>query len=285
MDSHISTEALLRRRDVIKGNDNFLPAIKAHYAIQYNIYTQQPLFYKTILQESRFNIVLSICCFVFGNQASSVSEIKTLCDRYKIASPNSVIALITLLKTSGRITTWRSRDDRRKVLIAPTQKGLDELKQYMAGAFEPISILYPAYNISLDLLDNDNRRHGFFRRAAEYLFRGVTFSKIFPEIGLFIEKDGGRMIALHLYLQAVEQRGSRGAVIEYSASALAKTFFVSRIHVSRLIRAAEDAGYLKVRKDGLLDIYPSFMRLVENYVGLYLAYTTHYLNIHPRSRK
>ncbi|MGK8935340.1 MarR family transcriptional regulator [Pluralibacter gergoviae] len=285
MDSTISPEALLRRRDIIKGNENFLQAIKEHYAINDKIYKQQPLFYKTILQESRFNIVLSICCFVFGNQASCVSEIKTLCARYKIASPNSVIALVTLLKTSGRITTWRSSDDRRKVLIAPTQKGLDELKRYMAGAFRPVGILYPTYNINLDLLDNENMRHGFFRRAAEYLFRGVTFSKIYPEISLFIDKDGGRMIALHLYLQAVAQRGTRGAVIEYSASALAKEFFVSRIHVSRMIKAAENAGYLRERKDGLLDIFPAFMQLVENYVGLYLAYTTHYLNIHPRSPK
>lgn len=284
MDSFISSDALLHRRDIIKNNDNFLQAIKEHYTINDQIYKQQPLFYKTVLQESRFNIVLSVCCFVFGNQASSVSEIKQLCERYQIASPNSVIALITLLKTSGRINTWRSEEDRRKVLIAPTKKGLDELKRYMAGAFLPVTILYPAQNISADLLDNDNFRYAFFRRAAEYLFRGITFRKIFPEIGLFIDKDGGRMIALHLYLQAVQQRGPRGAVIDYAPGALAKAFFVSRIHVSRIIKAAEAAGYLRERKDGLLDIYPSFMQLVENYVGLYLAYTTHYLNIHPRSQ-
>lgn len=282
MDSSISPAALLRRRDIIKKDDNFLKAVQEHYSTNDKIYKQQPLFYKTILQESRFNIVLSMCCFVLGDQASSVSGIKELCSRYKIASPNSVIAIITLLKTTHRIKTWRSSEDRRKVLIEPTQKGLDELKKYMSGALLPIKILYPSYNIKLDLLDDANLRYGFFRRAAEYLFRGVTFKKIFPEVGLFIEKDGGRMIMLYLYLQAVRNRSARGAVIEYSASTLAKEFFVSRIHVSRIIRAAEEVGYLKERKDGLLDIYPSFMLLVENYVGLYLAYVTHYLNIHPR---
>ncbi len=105
MDNHISSRALLHRRDVIKNNPRFSEAIIEHYRINDAIYKKQPLFYKTMLQESRFNIILSICCFVFGNQAESVSEIKALCSRYNIASPNSVIAIITILKTTGRIKT------------------------------------------------------------------------------------------------------------------------------------------------------------------------------------
>jgi DNA-binding MarR family transcriptional regulator len=284
MDIHISSRALLHRRDVIKNNPRFSEAIKEHYAINDAIYKKQPLFYKTMLQESRFNIVLAMCCFVFGNQASSVSEIKELCTRYKIASPNSVIAIITLLRTTSRIKTWRNSDDRRKTLIEPTQKGLDELKRYMSGAFLPVSILYPDYNINIDLLDNSTQRHSFFRRAAEYLFCGVTFKKILPEVGLFIEKDGGRMIMLYLYLQAMKNKNAHGALIEYSASVLAKEFFVSRIHVNRIIKSAQEAGYLKEREDGLITIYPRFIDLVENYTALYFAYVTHYLNIHPKNR-
>lgn len=284
MDKNISSRALLHRRDVIKNNPRFSEAIRQHFAINDSIYKKQPLFYKTMLQEARFNIVLAMCCFVFGNQASSVSEIKELCTRYKIASPNSVIAIITLLRTTGRIKTWRCSDDRRKMMIEPTQKGLDELKRYMSGAFLPVSTLYPDYNININLLDNVPLRHSFFHRAAEYLFRGVTFKKTLPEVGLFIDKDGGRMIMLYLYLQATKNRNPHGAVIEYSASVLAKEFFVSRIHVNRIIKAAQEAGYLKEREDGLIIIYPSFMQLVENYAGLYFAYITHYLNIHPKER-
>jgi DNA-binding MarR family transcriptional regulator len=282
MDILISSEALLRRRAQIIKHLKFKDAIKEHYAINNAIYKKQPLFYKVMLQESRFNIVLSVCCFVFGHQASSVSDIKELCSRYKIASPNSVIAIITLLKTTHRIRTWRSESDRRKVLIEPTPKGLEELKRYMSGAFIPVHSMFPNNNINLDLFDNDTQRHNFFRRAAEYLFRGVTFKKILPEVGLFIEKDGGRMIMLYLYLQAIDKMTSRGATIEYSASVLAKEFFVSRIHVSRMIKEAQGAGYLQEREDGLIDIYPGFIQLVENYAGLYFSYVLHYLNVHPQ---
>ena len=182
MDNHISSRALLHRRDVIKSNPRFGEAILEHYTINDTIYKKQPLFYKTMLQEARFNIILAMCCFIFGNQAESVSEIKELCSRYKIASPNSVIAIITLLRTTGRIRTWRCTDDRRKTRIAPTEKGLSELKRYMSGAFLPVSILYPTFNIDVNLLDNDTLRNNFFRRAAEYLFRGLTFRKVLPEV-------------------------------------------------------------------------------------------------------
>jgi DNA-binding MarR family transcriptional regulator len=284
MDIHISSRALLHRRDVIKNNPRFSEAIKEHYRINDAIYKKQPLFYKTMLQESRFNIVLSMCCFVFGNQASSVSDIKELCTRYKIASPNSVIAIITLLRTTHRIKTWRCSEDRRKTMIEPTAKGLDELKRYMSGAFLPVSILYPDYNININLLDDTGQRHSFFHRAAEYLFRGVTFKKILPEVGLFIDKDGGRMIMLYLYLQAIKNKNAHGAIIEYSASVLAREFFVSRIHVNRIMKSAQEAGYFKERENGFITIHASFIELVENYAGLYFAYVTHYLNIHPKER-
>jgi DNA-binding MarR family transcriptional regulator len=285
MDNHISSRALLHRRDVIKSNPRFSEALKEHDAINDALYKKHPLFYKTMLQESRFNIILSMCCFIFGNQAESVSEIKELCSKYKIASPNSVIAIITILRTTGRIKTWRCPEDRRKTIIEPTQKGLDELKRYMSGAFLPVSILYPAFNINVNLLDSDVLRNNFFRRASEYLFRGLTFRKVLPEVGLFIEKDGGRMIMLYLYLQAMGNKTAHGATIDYSASTLAKEFFVSRIHVNRIIKAAQEQGYLKDRGDGRMTIYPAFMELVENYAGLYFAYVTHYINVIPKERR
>ncbi|HJD72259.1 MAG TPA: MarR family transcriptional regulator, partial [Enterobacter roggenkampii] len=100
-----------------------------------------------------------------------------------------------------------------------------------------------------------------------------------------IDKDGGRMIMLYLYLQAMKNKSAHGAVIDYSASTLAKEFFVSRIHVNRIIKSAQEAGYLKDRGDGRLSVYPAFIELVENYAGLYFAYVTHYINVVPKERR
>jgi len=281
MKKKVTSESLFHQGNIIKNNPKFKAAIREHYQINYGIYRERPLFYKVILQESRFNIVFSMCCFVFGNEASCVSDIKEICYRHQIASPNSVIAIISLLKATSRIDTWRSKKDRRKVLIAPTQKGINELKRYIFCAFSPLNILYPEYNISVDLMDDKVTRYDFFRRASQYLFCGLIFKKILPEVGVFIEKDGGRMIMLSLYLQAIEKMTSRGAVISYSSNVLAKEFFVSRVHVNKIIKTAQDMGYMREKADGLIEIYPSFIHLVENYAGLYFSSVMHYLNLHP----
>ena len=93
------------------------------------------------------------------------------------------------------------------------------------------------------------------------------------------------MIMLYIYLQAVKNQTAHGAIIDYSPGTLAKEFFVSRIHVARIIKAAQEAGYLKDRGDGRMTIYPAFIQLVENYAGLYFAYVTHYINVLPKERR
>lgn len=258
MDNHISSRALLHRRDVIKSNPRFGEAILEHYTINDTIYKKQPLFYKTMLQESRFNIILSMCCFIFGNQAESVSEIKELCSRYNIASPNSVIAIITILRTTGRIRTWRCTEDRRKTRIAPTEKGLNELKRYMSGAFLPVSILYPTFNINVNLLDNDILRSNFFRRAAEYLFRGLTFRKVLPEVGLFIDKDGGRMIMLYLYLQAMKKNPPMVPLLTIQPARSQKNFLYRASTSTGLSNQLRRRAILKI---GVMVGYRSIRRL------------------------
>jgi hypothetical protein len=62
---------------------------------------------------------------------------------------------------------------------------------------------------------------------------------VLPEVGLFIDKDGGRMIMLYLYLQAMKNKSAHGAVIDYSASTLAKEF---------LFRGSTSTGLSKQRK-------------------------------------
>jgi DNA-binding MarR family transcriptional regulator len=279
MDINSTQESLLRQKNLIKSHHRFKDAIREHYRINDTAYKKKPLFYKIMLQEARFNIAFSICCSIFGRKAYSIKDIKELCLKHKIASPNSVIAIITLLKTTNRIRTFRNSNDRRKVLIEPTQKGIDELKDYMRGALEPLILLYPWSYFNVNLFDDNTQRHNFFCRAADYLFHGLTFKKTLPEVELFIEKDGGRMIMLYLYLQAVDKMNSCSAIITYSASVLAKEFLVSRTHINLIISSAQEAGYLYKHEDNTLEIYPCFIQLVEDYAGLYFSYTMHYLNM------
>ncbi len=244
-----------------------------------DIYHKQPLFYKTMLQESRFNILLATLCFIFGQRIACVSDIKELCARYRIASPNRVIAILTLLRTTGRVQTRRDGDDRRRVILGPTEKGVEELKYYLRGTLEPLGLLFPKENISVNVMDKRRLRQSFFHNAADYLFNGVIYKKILPDACLFIEKDGGRMLMLYLYLLAREQCQENQVTVSCPLSQLAKIFFISRTHTRRILQAAEQAGYLAENEDGSLTLFPSFFELVENYAGFYFAYPLNYLGL------
>lgn len=274
------------RRELIKDNPRFEEAIQEHYYINETIYKSHPLFYKAILQETRFNTVLAMCCLFFGKKINSITEIKELFSKYKVASPNSVTSIIAILLATGRIKAWRSIDDRRKTIIEPTDKGLNELEKYMSGALLPLRTLYPNINIDINLIHNKNLRVAFFQCSSSYFFRGLTLINIMPEIGLFICKDGGRMIMLYFYLEAMKNKKSQEQeiVIQYKPQLLASKFYISRMHVTRIISAAQEVGYFTIEGGGFLKINPEFIELVKNYAGLYFAFTSHFMNLHLDNR-
>lgn len=276
-------EKLRLRCEQVKALPGFHNAIHLHYQLNQEIYRQQPLFYKTILQETRFNIVLATCCLIYGHQATSISHIKELCERYKISSPNSVIAIITLLKVSGRLRTFRDSQDRRKVMIEPTDKGLRELKHYMESAFRPLSLLCPGHGFSSSFLDRKQQRRDFFNRAADYLFRGIVYKNVLPEACVFLDKDAGRMIMLELYSEARRQSQSHHVIISCSWKALAAKFSVSRTHIRRLIQAACNSELLCELESGDILLQPAFFTVVEDYMGFYFSWVLYYLNVEPES--
>lgn len=270
-------------KNIIKNNPRFKHAILEHYEIGAEMYKQQPFFYKWILRESRFNIVTSIYCFIFSNRIDSIGELKSICSKYRIASPNSVTSIMNTLRTAERIKTWRCSEDRRKTIITLTPKGVEEFKNYMSCALLPINTLFPNAKVSIKLLDDDIKLHDFFYRVADCITLGVTFKKLLPELELFIDKDGGRMIMLYLYLDAIRKINLRGSMIDFSPNALATEFSVSRIHVNHIIKSAQDHGYLERINDGQLIVNNTFIDLVEDYIALYFAYVTHYINVIPKN--
>lgn len=281
MDIQKRTEQLLRRCEKFKSMNGFYDAVALHYQLNLDTYKLQPLFYKIILQESRFHIVLALCCVIFGQKTHSVSEIKEICTRYKIASPNSVIAIVTLLKTGGRLTTLRDETDRRKVVLAATEKGIQDLKFYLKGAFSPLNILFPELRLCENILDKKNVRRTFFSRATDMMFAGITYQNILPSSGVFVNKDGGRLMMLHLWIEARKKSSGNTVTLTYSQKKLAQMFAISRTHVRRIFNDAIEYGFIEDEEGSQVTLLPTFFDMVETYTGLYFAWVVDYLDIDP----
>lgn len=268
------------RSNMVKLAPGFHDAVALHYQLNLESYKKQPLFYKAILQDSRFNIVYAICCLIFSNHNQTVSQIKEMCVRHGIASPNSVIAILTLLKTSGRVHTWRDENDRRKIMINATEKGILELKHYMKGAVSPLNILYPHLNINEDMLDNPAIRHAFFSRAAESLFSGIIHKTIMPEASVFLDKDAGRMLMIYLWLEAKKTSASGGSVaFDIQQKKLADMLCVSRTHIRRIISKTHHHRFTEEKNGQNIVLLPAFFTMVEDYAAFYFCCIMDYLNI------
>ncbi len=285
MDIKKRTELLFRQCEQLKSMPGFYDAVALHYQLSLDSYKLQPLFYKIILQESRFNIVLAICCVIFGQKIHSVSEIKEICSRYKIASPNSVIAIVTLLKTGGRLTTVRDESDRRKVQLEATDKGMQDLKFYLKGAFTPLNILYPELSLSEHTLEKKNIRRTFFSRAAEMIFEGITYPNVLPAAGVFVNKDGGRLMMLHLLIEARKHSSANKVTLDYSQKRLAQMFSISRTHVRRVLNDAIECGLIEDEEGSKITLLPAFFETAETYAGLYFAWVLDYLDLNSQTLK
>lgn len=102
------------------------------------------------------------CCFIFSGSIKSIKDIKNYCEINSISSQNSIIAVISLLKASGRIDTERDSDDRRNVKLVITQKGLKDLKSYIYTVIAPLKDLHPEYNFNMEAIASRSFLQDFF---------------------------------------------------------------------------------------------------------------------------
>lgn len=152
MSAELIKQAIIANALNIKKSGAFFGAIEDFYKSDKSLTKEQPVFFKHILNESRFNIILMTCCLIFSGSLTSIKDIKNFCEINSISSQNSIIAVISLLKASGRIDTERKSDDRRSVKLIVTQKGLKDLVSYITSIIFPLRKLHPEYIFRMEAI-------------------------------------------------------------------------------------------------------------------------------------
>jgi hypothetical protein len=266
----VSKQLLLEYCREITCSSVFHQAALNHCDIMVGLYKTNPFFYKFAFRESRFCVILALCCFVFGNQVTSLSEVKMLCSRYNISGSNRIIAILDFLRFSGRLTMKRDAVDRRKITINPEDKALVELKSVLESVFSPLALLYPGKVPVIERIDDPLFRQRFYFRAGESLTRGLIYNLVFPESIDFIDRDGGRIFILDIYRRVA--RASGETIIDASSlKSLARELRISRSHFSTLVTLGIARGFFCEAPEGLI-VTPCFRAFVERYIALYLAW-------------
>ncbi|HEY3986703.1 hypothetical protein [Cedecea sp.] len=280
MTQHLLQDTIARYSQQIKKHPRFREAIQHHYDSLLITYKKQPLFYKTILQSSRFHVVLALLCFHYSDRRAVLADIKEFCVKMELTSLNTVNSLVTLLRITGRMTLEKSEDDRRVLLYTPSTKGLDETRSYMQISIPSLKMLLPENTLSIHALEDTHIFEAFFHRSARLLFDEVILSRLVPNSAMFVDKDAGHIIILRIYLMARQDDDGRWW-LRPNYNKTAKDLSVSRMHLRRIVNCGIMAGLFSEDSEGVLEIHNSFMEMAESYFGFYFSFILYGLDIDP----
>lgn len=175
----------------------------------------------------------------------TASRVKETCVAIGLCSAGRAGAMLSLLHAAGYVTPVASAEDARVRRLIPTQKLIDMVRERIIGHFESVGPLVPEAVAALPLMHRDDFIYVMVRSLSDFFFAGFRLLQYAPDLGLFAERSAGMVILFDL-LRAGEPGDGfppQGPVA-FSIADLARRYGVSRTHVLRLSREAEESGLL-----------------------------------------
>jgi CRP-like cAMP-binding protein len=144
--------------------------------------------------------------------------------------------------------------------------------------FDAMAPVLPEIAAAMAVVRQADFTAALIRRLGERFFAGLRLVEHAPGFELFADRNAGVLIAYSLLLA-----GERGDAfppqrpVRLSISAAARRFGVSRVHVRKLLRDAEDEGYLARTgsADGEVALQPRFIDATLDFIASAFLYLGH----------
>ncbi len=182
-----------------------------------------------------------------GNTRSGLTStrIKELAAELGLSSPNRAAAMLALMQVSGFVAPAPAAVDMRVRRLVPTEKLKAVQRERAAGQLEALALLEPKAQEALRRLGDPTFERGLALQFAGFFLSGFRLLKHAPELTLFADRSTGMVLLYHLMLQGWEDPESP---VDLSIADLSRRYGVSRAHIIRLLREAEEAEL--IRRDG-----------------------------------
>ena len=250
-------ESLDEAAAAILANPAYSRAVAVHIDAMIDAYSDQPRLNKYMSDAKRWLVSALALHLHITRDAGKVDDgltmkrLQALCAHVKHASPKMVRDYIKALLAEGFLREVKIRGDRRFKRMEPTERMIAEARSHATCNLKPVDALSPEIEATR-WLENDPEFVFALRRAmARYFFASGNPITQAPEIGFFIEKDSGYMILLTL-LQAA-QTGNEfpvAAVVSLPFQRLARRYGVSRVHVGKIFKGAQERALVELLADG-----------------------------------
>lgn len=245
--------------------------ITRHYQLMEQHYTGRPLFYKSILKYDRFLVVLSMLTHYYGHYFPSLSRVKEFCERRGYLSKNSLESYFSFFLISGYMDISDHPEDRRLRVFKPSLRAMAEtIKIISAYYFPAMGVLGPECS---ELRVDSRTVQAYFKGFNKVLEADLTLDVLVPECRWLMNRDGGHMLMLAFFCDALQGQCANAGGYKVSTYAqLSSRLSVSSTHLIRMVREGEKKGYFKACKSGL-EITECFMTLVRRMMLVSFAIT------------
>jgi CRP-like cAMP-binding protein len=208
----------------------------------------------------------------------TVSRMKKVCSDLGICSPGRAETMLILMRMFGHLETAPAMADRRTRLLVPSRRLLESVHIRWQMQFDAMAPVLPEIAAAMAVVRQADFTAALIRRLGERFFAGLRLVEHAPGFELFADRNAGVLIAYSLLLA-----GERGDAfppqrpVRLSISAAARRFGVSRVHVRKLLRDAEDEGYLARAgsADGEVALQPRFIDATLDFIASAFLYLGH----------
>lgn len=177
----------------------------------------------------------------------TVTRIANLCQETGICSRGRAKAIVMLMRWGGYLEVGPdSGPNRRQKPLVPSARMISEQIMRLRRIYGSLALLHPGAEEVLAGIDDPPLRMALTRQLGARFKAGFRLQDFAPKAILFAERDAGLLIAWSLLISGTPgDTFPPSQPVPVPVAALSRQFFVSRAHVLKLLREAEDLGLIE----------------------------------------
>jgi DNA-binding MarR family transcriptional regulator len=230
----------------VRAHPRFAEAMRLSVQNALTLYETNPIVRATTNDTGRA-LAAVIALYLHATGGLTAGRLQTLCEEAGIASPGRVTAILWRLRLLGYIAASPVQADRRVRLYEPTPLMHDAFRTRLQGELAALALLEAMAADALARFGDPAFFNAFIAKMGEGLLAaGKRHQPEKSKLDLFSERTAGLPILYTLLLggAAADTFPPHGPIPIVIAE-LSRHFSVSRTHVLRLLRAAEEVGLIR----------------------------------------
>ena len=206
---------------------------------------------ESVLKDAGRNVAAKCLAYLHVTGGLTLPRLKALCAETGLVSPGRARTLLIYLQHLGYATALPRRGSKEPTRYEPTARFLETWHQQMRATLQSAAVIEPAALRVLNRLHVPAVFESFVRCISEAYLQGLKgIDPTDPFFRTFMHSYAGTQIVHGLVTAADDDFPPRDP-IAFLPTETAKRFSVSRLHVRRMMDAAQQQGLIQLTEGSL----------------------------------